>query len=139
MRALLLTIFFSFIIKCDPLFSQNSNQHPIDQWLNDCIKQNQSTAEMVECAEEALKKWDKELNKVYKELMQLLDTSSQKKLKDSQKIWLNYRDEEFSFIEKLYSTKDGTMFIPMRYFDKINIVKNRVITLMSYLQLIKEM
>ena len=139
MRALLLTILLSFIIKSVPLFSQNSNQHPIDKWLNDCITQNQSTTEMLECAKEAYTKWDKELNNVYKELMKLLDSNSQKKLKESQKQWLKYRDEEFSFIGQLYSTKEGTMYLPMRYFDMIEIIKNRVLILKNYIQVLKDM
>jgi len=131
----LLSLFCSIAIS----FGQEKPGHPIDKWLEECIAKDESTAGMVDCADKAYKKWDAELNKVYKELMKLLDAESQKKLKESQKAWIKFRDEEFKLLDSFYSKKDGTMFIPMHAFDRMDIVKNRVQELNGHLQIIKDM
>lgn len=128
-----------FLFSSSLIFAQNDvKKHPIDVWMDECLESNQSTAGMVNCADEAYKKWDVELNKVYKELLSLLDTDSQKKLKESQKAWIKFRDEEFKLLASFYEKKEGTMYIPMQLFDKVEIIKNRVQELNGHLQVIKD-
>ena len=129
-----------FLFSSSFIFAQSEvKKHPIDVWMDECLQTNQTTAGMINCADKAYKKWDVELNKVYKELMTLLDEDSQKKLKDSQKAWIKFRDEEFKLLASFYAKKEGTMYIPMQLFDKVEILKNRVIELDGHLQIMKDM
>mgnify|MGYP000892639646 FL=1 len=132
-------ILLYLIISSLYVLGQEKPKHPIDKWLDECLTKDESTAGMLKCADEAYKKWDVELNKVYKELLGVLDTDSQKRLKESQRAWLKFRDDEFKLLESFYSKKEGTMFLPMHAFDKIDIIKNRVQELNGHLQIIKDM
>jgi uncharacterized protein YecT (DUF1311 family) len=133
-------ILFAMMFVSAFLYSQEAaKKNPIDKWLDDCLETNQSTQGMVDCANEAYIKWDSELNKVYKKLLSLLDTDSQKKLKESQRAWVKFRDEEFKLLDSFYATKEGSMYLPMHALDKVDIVKNRVQELSGHLQVIKDM
>ena len=43
-----------------------------------------------------------------------------------------YRDAEFKLIDEMYKTKDGTMYIPMRAADRLEIIKTRALRLQAY-------
>jgi uncharacterized protein YecT (DUF1311 family) len=119
---------------------ESKKQHPIDKWLDDCMAKpdGQSTMGMVECTNQAYEKWDKELNKVYKELMNNLPSDEQKVLKDAQKAWLKYRDEEFKLLDKLYSHKEGTMYLPMHAYSRLAIIRERSLKLADHVDLLNE-
>jgi hypothetical protein len=52
---------------------EKEEKHPIDVWLEKCMeKENYTTAGMLNCSSQALDKWDKELSRIYKELMKKL-------------------------------------------------------------------
>src|SRR5881397_914981 len=95
-------------------FAQEQIQHPIDKALEACIDKNGSTAGMVECTDKAYAAWDKELNKNYGDLMRKLATKQKEALRLSQLEWIKHRDLEFKFIDSIYDTLAGTMYIPMR-------------------------
>ena len=57
------------------------DKHPIDVQFD----KNSSTHEMVAADENALKSWDKALNKHYQKLMPGLDAAGKANLKDSQR------------------------------------------------------
>jgi uncharacterized protein YecT (DUF1311 family) len=119
---------------------QPKQQHPIDKWMDDCMAKpdGQSTMGIVECTNKAYEKWDKELNKMYKTLMNELKPEDQKVLKETQKTWIKYRDEEFILLDKIYAYKDGTMYIPMHAFSRLEIVRERTLKIADYLDLLKE-
>lgn len=119
------------------LFSQESN-HPIDKYLESCMEKDNSTAGMVKCTEEATKMWDDELNKYYKLLMKTLDDESAKTLKASELIWIEFKDKEFENIEKIYSKLEGTMYIPMLYYAKLEVIKTRALQLNDFYDLLNE-
>jgi uncharacterized protein YecT (DUF1311 family) len=56
-----------------------------------------TTSEIFDYLSDSFKAWDKELNKNYKLLLSKLDTKGKKKLKDSQRKWIFYRDAESDF------------------------------------------
>ena len=109
--------------------------HPIDKYLDSCQEKNPSTAGMVNCINEAFEKWDAELNKFYKLLMSELDDESAKVLKTAELEWIAYKEKEFKLIDKIYSKKEGTMYIPMRAYDRMDIIKSRALELKSYYDL----
>ena len=124
-----LTAFFVLLIfsKIFNTFSQKE-QHPIDKWLESCMeKGGYTTPVMANCAVEAGKKWDAELNKYYQLLRGKLDNQGKQQLKNSELEWIKFRDLEFQVINNVYDNLEGTMYIPMSAGDKTDIVKDRVL------------
>lgn len=132
MKKLLLTILLLFA--AIPLMAQKYD-HPIDKATEDCMEKDMSTAGMVKCLNEAYDKYDNELNRLYKILMKKLDEESAKELKSAQIEWIVFRDKEFKLIDAVYSKLEGTMYIPMRVSDRIEIVKKRVLDFEAYADL----
>lgn len=87
---------------------------------------------MTNCTNGASARWDKELNNIYTDLVPLLSPDEQNALRAAQRQWMLYRDAEFKLIDEMYKTKDGTMYIPMRAADRLEIVKARALQLQSY-------
>ncbi|GBC61791.1 hypothetical protein DENIS_2753 [Desulfonema ishimotonii] len=111
------------------------NSHPITVRLNRCMDRDTSTAGMVNCLGVAYDSWDRELNRVYGELMARLNPKEKKALKTAQLAWLRYRDREFESIGSIYAGFDGTMYRPMHIDSRVAIVRQRVLILLSYLSL----
>ncbi|MFA5405065.1 MAG: lysozyme inhibitor LprI family protein [Ignavibacteria bacterium] len=120
------------------LYSQDT-QHPIDKYLDSCFKINDyTTMGMVNCTEEAIQMWDDELNKYYKLLMNILDDESVKTLKASELQWIEFKDKEMKNIEKIYSKMEGTMYIPMKYYAKMEVIKTRALQISDFYNLLTE-
>lgn len=118
--------------------NQEPAQHPIDKALDACIEKNGSTAGMVECTDKAYAAWDKELNKNYGELMRALKPAQKEVLRAAQLEWIKYRDMDFKFIDSVYDTMQGTMYIPMRIDARMEVVKKRAQELKGFLDLVQE-
>lgn len=80
--------------------------HPIDIALDAAIDKDMSAAGKVAAMADAEKKWNEELNKYYKLLMEKLDKNAQTSLKDTQNIWIKFRDAEFKLLSDIYSKKN---------------------------------
>jgi uncharacterized protein YecT (DUF1311 family) len=130
----ILLIVFLLIFFVLPLYAQKSD-HPIDKYLETCMEKDMSTAGMVKCIYEVQEKWDAELNRLYKILINGLDEESAKELKSAQLKWIEFRDKEYNLIDKIYSKLEGTMYIPMRVSDRMELVKKRVLELEAYVEL----
>lgn len=104
----------------------------IDKYQVSCIAADSTTAGMTNCTYGAYALWDKELNITYKNLMSSLSPSEQQALRNSQRQWIAFRDAEFKAIDAMYKNKDGTMYIPMRAADRLEILKTRVLQLQGY-------
>src|SRR5712691_9934792 len=109
------------------IYSQQTPQHPIDKALEACLDKDSTTVGMVDCIGKAYEKWDKELNRIYAELMKKLIPEGKANLKDAQLHWLKFRDSEFKLQDSIYSTLEGTMYIPMRASDRMELVKKRAV------------
>src|ERR1700682_1372026 len=118
--------------------AQAPTKHPIDKALEACIDKNGSTAGMVECTDKAYAAWDKELNKNYGALMLALKPKPKEALRTAQLEWIKYRDLEFRFINSVFDTLDGTMYIPMRISSRMEAIKKRALELKDYLNLVTE-
>jgi len=112
-----------------------SDKHPIEKSTEACFDRTSSTMGMLRCNTEAYKKWDKELNRVYKALMRELKHNKKAKraLRKAQRAWLKYKKAEMNNINKIYGSQDGTMWIPVTAGAKSDITKERALTLKSYL------
>jgi uncharacterized protein YecT (DUF1311 family) len=113
-------------------------QKRIDKQEENCLKKDSSTAGCVNCAEQTYKEWDRQLNIYYTELIELLEPAQKAELKKSQLNWLKFRDGEFKQIESLFSTLEGTMYIPMQVESRVRIVRDRALQLISYYRLFAE-
>jgi len=113
-----------------PLFAQQV-EHPIDKRLSECIKKNSTTAGMNSCTDEACKQWDAELNKYYKLLMGVLSKEQKQQLKDSQLVWLKYRDLETKFRTDALLNRQGTIYSNLAAAEVMDIVKKRALELKS--------
>lgn len=118
--------------------AQEEPAHAIDKALDACIDKNGSTAGMVECTDKAYVAWDKELNKQYGDLMRTLTPKQKEALRLTELEWIKYRDLEFKFIDSIYDTLDGTMYIPMRIAARMEVIKKRALELQHRLELIKD-
>lgn len=118
--------------------AQETRKHPIDEALDICTEKDPATAGMVRCTDVAYKKWDQELNKNYQTLMSQLKPAGKQLLKSTQLSWIAYRDNEFKLIDSIYDKIQGTMYIPMRIDEKMQIVKQRALALASHIDMLGE-
>ena len=131
-------IFLSLILLSISLYSQDSSEkHRIDFQLEECLNDEwtQSTVDIMLCTDDALNEWDKELNIVYQKLMKLLTDDQKTTLRQAQKEWIKYRDLEFANIDSIYNM-DGTMWGQVRIMERLEIVKNRTLSLTHYLEVL---
>lgn len=112
--------------------------HPIEEALQRCMDGAGSTADMIACEDEAYKKWDEELNRVYTALVARLTAKQKEALKTAQVAWIAHRDRELQWVAALYDGFDGTMYQPMRVHAAKEVVRRRSQELGHYLELIEE-
>ena len=93
---------------------------------------------MVRCNDVAYKKWDQELHKTYQTLMSKLKPADKQLLKSAQLSWIAYRDNEFKLIDSIFDNIQGTMYIPVRIENKMQIVKQRALALASHIDMFAE-
>lgn len=115
--------------------SENNQKHPIEKSTKACLDKSRSTMEMVNCNNKAYKKWDKELNRVYRALMRKLKNNrkAQNALRKAQRAWNKYKNAELKNITLIYDSLQGTMWIPVEALARVEITKKRALTLKSYL------
>jgi uncharacterized protein YecT (DUF1311 family) len=114
--------------------------HPIDKFHRECMdkEENQTTMGMSDCDMQAQEKWDKELNKVYGALTKKLKPEQKEVLKNSQKAWLKHRDEEMKAIDAIFGQLDGSIWMNVRSSCSMKVIKERVLVLQNYLDLLNE-
>ncbi len=123
-----IVISFLFAIPVFPLA-----QNKIDQTLEKCLNQDNSTAGQRNCIISAQQSWDKELNKSYASLNQKLNKTAKKELLQAQRDWMSFRDSEFKLINKYYfDVKKGTIFQVISENKKLQIIKERALQLKEY-------
>jgi uncharacterized protein YecT (DUF1311 family) len=133
-----LYLFLLILLSASVVCAQEQGPHPIDKALDACIERDGSTAGMVHCSDKAYVAWDRQLNKNYADLMRRLKIGQQAAVKAAQLQWLKYRDSEFKLIDTIYDTLQGTMYLPMRISERLEIVKKRALDLRGYLELLEE-
>ncbi|HEY4799300.1 MAG TPA: lysozyme inhibitor LprI family protein [Bacteroidia bacterium] len=104
-------------------------QFPIDIQLHNCLDsmENQTTAGMCKCNNDALDRWDKFLNDTYKKLSTQLNAQQKKQLVEAEKAWINFKEKEIALINSIYAEADGSMWIPIRINNMMEITRQRAI------------
>jgi uncharacterized protein YecT (DUF1311 family) len=110
---------------------------PVEEKVNALRDKAKSTADMVEAEDEGVKLWDKELNRVYGELLQQLPKEDKSALKDSQQEWIKFRDRNLQLIQVVYGNAEGTMYHVFAARAALEVVKSRVLDLRSYLDVVE--
>jgi uncharacterized protein YecT (DUF1311 family) len=118
--------------------AQKEPEHPIDKALGACIEKDGSNAGIIECTSQAYQAWDKELNKNYLALMRKLKPAQKEALKAAELGWIKQRDVDFKFIDSVFDSLEGTMYISMRIESRTEPVKLRALQLKSFLDLISD-
>lgn len=128
---LILIIFFCNVIT----FGQTVIKHQIDTEYKECLdsSKNYTTKGMTDCVIKATEKWDTELNKTYKKLLELLTDGQKEKLKTVQRKWIEYCDKEVEFSNKLYYELGGTIWISVTAQTRLNLIRQRTLELTDYL------
>jgi uncharacterized protein YecT (DUF1311 family) len=94
-----------------------------------------STSEIVRYYFEYEKFLDQELNQAYANLMKHLTGDSKRKLVQSQKRWLQFRDAEFNFIAGNWTMeKFGSSYVLSRGACRTTIIRGRIVELLHYLK-----
>lgn len=106
--------------------------------INTMQEQDPSTAGQIASAEWGSQEWDKELNHAYEALLENLPASGKTKLKLTQRRWIDFREGEFTVIAETYGMMQGTMYHPMTVFAQMDIIKERAMRLLAYLDLLQE-
>ncbi|MBF0500383.1 MAG: DUF1311 domain-containing protein [Candidatus Riflebacteria bacterium] len=124
----------------DKVGADESEKQPIDTEIDKMIAANPGTNGEVQAYEKGVELWDKELNRVYKELQKELVQSPAAKeaLTQTQRTWMSFRDKEFELLDAIYAKKDGSMYHSMHACDRMKIVRQRVMALAHLLEIIKE-
>ena len=143
-----LILLFAVMSVSTAVAAEKDVKHSIDIQLEHCIDSNTTTAGgntlnpttvwMNTCTADAMNKWDKEMNEIYKKLMSTLTIKQRASLKKSQVVWLKFRDEESIFLDNFYGDFQGTMWSNILRGDKLSITKQRTLMLQVYLQNLKE-
>lgn len=116
--------------------AEMATQHPIEAWYEKRMADEtvNSTADMREITYQAQVKWEAEMNKVYKRLMQKLTKSQQTTLRKAQQQWLKFRSAEGEAIVELVSVHDGTVHQLSGTNRGMQLVRRRTLELISYEQ-----
>ena len=91
-----------------------------------------STLGMVDCTAEAIREWDKRLNKVYQQVMVGLDPKSRELVRASQRRWLAFREAEHEAMGGLWRQDKGTIIRVLIVNADLSAIKERVRELQLY-------
>ena len=116
----------------------STSKHRIDVWLEQKISKDPSTAGMRAALNQAREMWDAEMNRVYNRLMARLSPEQQNALRESQRAWLTFRDAEGKAIELIIASKAGTMWQLSGTDEGMQLVRSRVLRLLTYEQDLNE-
>ncbi len=135
---------FTILFYASAAYSESGSpgqKHPIDVQIERLESENPSTLGTVQAYTIGLELWDKELNRVYQALIKELgnDVAAVKALKESQRAWLKFRDQEIQWVSLLYGKKDGSMFRPMAAYSIMDITRQRAMKLADRLHILTEM
>ncbi len=120
--------------------SGGGKQDPIDKAVDELLDRDPSTMGQRKAFEKGFEMWDEAMNKVYQEVMTALKSNKEAKdsLKQAQRAWIAFRDEEFKLLGAVYGAKSGTMYMPLLASSLMEFVKRRTVELRNLLELIKE-
>jgi uncharacterized protein YecT (DUF1311 family) len=113
--------------------ANGQKKDPIDEWVEEQIAKDPSTAGEIHAYDKGSEMWNKDVNRIYKELMKRLDKHQQTALKEAQRNWIKYRDAEYQAIGQIIQRLEGTMWLPVPSARLYKINRQRAMELKDYL------
>ena len=98
-KILLITLLSSFALHAVSVGQEKPPENLCDE--------ARTTAQMRECQNQRYQKADDKLNQVYRQLMSQLSKTRQKKLREAQRAWIQFRDKNAEFMAS--DVEGGTM------------------------------
>ncbi|MDV6168788.1 lysozyme inhibitor LprI family protein [Flavobacterium sp. DG1-102-2] len=126
---------FLMLFCCSVMFAQaGPGSNPIDDALRECRadKENQNPEGSIQCEYAARIAWEKEVEKHYKKLLEILTADEKKGLRISQKDWLNYRDNEMLFASTFYKNMKSDSWLVIQAVRLTSIQRTRALELQEY-------
>jgi uncharacterized protein YecT (DUF1311 family) len=137
MKSLIIITLLTIVI-----YQTSAKDHQIDKIMSECLESRFENNVMEgDCYSEAQKAWDKELNKVYKQLKKHLSKELFKELKTAQIKWIQFKEKELEFIGSFYHREDQEMYnVSQAYasiaYKEYELTKSRTIELQIILILL---
>jgi uncharacterized protein YecT (DUF1311 family) len=108
--------------------------HPLDLALVQAMDSLEPLSQMeAYCFRGFETKWDAELNRVYRLLMEHRHERSKETIRQAQRLWIKLRDAEFVMIPGRYEGIDGTMYMSFQAWERMMFVRHRALELSHYL------
>ncbi|PTY01328.1 hypothetical protein DB346_13405 [Verrucomicrobia bacterium LW23] len=137
--ALLCTAALLLALPAAPALAQDSKEkHAIDKWYDAAMDKASSTHEFRSVTQQALAKWDAELNAAYKELGGMLKPAGKDALKAAQLQWIKFRDAEIEVIKNSIYLMDGTMWLQVGDNRVMELTRDRALQLRRTIQTLNE-
>jgi len=108
--------------------------HPIDEERLECRgdKENQDPDSSIRCEYTARIAWEKEVEKYYGLLLNVLKPAEKKVFKAAQKDWIAFRDSEMEFANSLYKNMESKAWLVVHAVRLTNIFRTRALELQEY-------
>jgi hypothetical protein len=112
------------------------DKHPIDVYMDSCLQnpENYTTHGMNQCSLVAFEKWERQLDSVVNELRQVLPMHILNEFDRSQQKWEAYYEAQVDFSDELFSQSNGTMYSTIRIHNHLELIRERVLLLESFLK-----
>lgn len=132
-----LSIIF-LLLMAVPCLAQTERQETNDLEYRGCLAKDSSAANINLCAFTAYAKWDKEMNKAYKKLLNTLSKPEDKAaVKQSQSAWIAYKNAEFKSYDCMFN-HPGNQWCLLRQNSRIGMVRARTVLLYNHLDVMKQ-
>ena len=135
MKTLALAFLLVFALGTNPV---NAAENSIDIQLEIDMHNAKTNSDMIRAHLKALKKWDADMNRTYKELKRLMTPNAWKDLVKAQKAWIAYRDAQIRSLDSVYTPGSGTLWLPIKAADAMEITKTRALYLGELLMVVQE-
>ena len=111
-------------------------EHPIDSFLEACLQDtsNFTTMGMTQWHIEAYERWEHRMDSISVVLHELLPAHIIYSFDESQQSWRDYFDAQNDFSDALFSQSEGTMYIPIRLNNQVEILRERTLLLEAFLK-----
>ena len=129
------------LLLASPLHAQTDapDPHPIEAELSRCMEtpEGMSTHGMRQCLGNASEAWDKEMNRIWGELMRELPAPAKDSLRAAQRKWIAFRDAELEALAQSYGAMPGTMYLVMHADAVSSLTRDRVRQLDALLEALR--
>lgn len=107
---------------------------PIEEQADRCLKtsKGETIAGMTECSHQAYIAYDKQMNEVYRRLMETVDPQSKERIRESQRRWLAYREAQRAADDAPWRTERDSIASPDIEAMNVDAIRQRIQELRYY-------